>query len=48
MTGKMFSDVLERIDAANAANPETAMDGEVRHPAALLYGRRMSAEVVGF
>jgi hypothetical protein len=48
MTGKMFSDVLERIDAANAADPETAMDGEMRHPAALLYGRRMSAELVGF
>ena len=47
MTGKMFSDVLERIDAANAADPETAMDGEMRHPAALLYGRRMSAELVG-
>jgi hypothetical protein len=48
MTGKMFSDVLERIDAANAADPEAAIDGEVPHPAALLYGRRMSAELVGF
>jgi hypothetical protein len=48
MTGNMFSDVLQRIDAANAADPEIAMDGGTAHPAALLYGRRMSAELVGF
>jgi hypothetical protein len=44
----MFSDVLQRIDAANAADPEIEMDGGAPCPAALLYGRRMSAELVGF
>ncbi len=44
MTGEKFTEVLKRIDAANAADPQIAMDGEVPHPAALLYGRRMSAE----
>ncbi len=48
MTGEMFIEVLTRIDAANAADPEVAMDGEASHPAALLYGRRMSAELVRF
>jgi len=48
MTGDMFSDVLHRIDALNAADPEVEMDGATSHPAALLYGRRMSAELVGF
>ena len=48
MTGEMFTEVLKRIDAANAADPEAAMDGAKSQPAALLYGRRMSAELVGF
>ena len=52
MTGEKFSDVLRRIDAANAADPEGAMadpeEGETPHPAALLYGRRMSGELVRF
>jgi hypothetical protein len=48
MTGSKFTDLLARIDAANAADPETAEDGGAPHPAALLYGRRMSAELVRF
>lgn len=48
MTGKNFADVLERIDTANTADPEIVEDGGVPQPAALLYGRRMSAELVGF
>ncbi len=52
MTGEMFSDVLERIDAVNAADPEIVIDGvsenSIGHPAGLLYGRRMSAELVRF
>ena len=48
MSGEMFSDVLQRIDTANAADPEAVTDGEASHPAALLYGRRMSAELVRF
>ncbi len=48
MTGEKFTGVLKLIDAANAADPEVAMDGEASHPAALLYGRRMSAELVAF
>ena len=48
MSGTRFTRVLERIDAANAADPERAMDGAVEQPAALLYGWRMSAELVAF
>ena len=48
MTGEKFTEVLQRIDAANAADPEVVMDGTASHPAALLYGRRMSAELVAF
>jgi len=48
MTGDKFTEVLKRIDAANAADPEAAMDGVASHPAALLYGWRMSAELVRF
>jgi hypothetical protein len=48
MTGDSFSDVLQKIDDANAADPETAMESGTPHPAALLYGRRMSAELVRF
>lgn len=43
-----FADVLDRIDAANAADPERVTDGSVERPAALVYGRRMSAELVDF
>jgi hypothetical protein len=48
MTGKKFTEVLKRIDALNTADPESTMDGAASHPAALLYGWRMSAELVGF
>ncbi len=48
MTGKKFTEVLKRIDAANAADTEVVMDGPASHPAALLYGWRMSAELVAF
>ncbi len=48
MTGEKFTEVLKRIDAANAADPEVVMDGPASHPAALLYGWRMSAELVAF
>ena len=48
MTGEKFTEVLKRIDAANAADPEITMDGPAAHPAALLYGWRMSAELVAF
>jgi hypothetical protein len=44
----MFTRVIARIDAANAADPESENDGAGAHPAALLYGRRMSAELVRF
>jgi len=48
MTGKKFTEILKLIDAANAADPEAVMDGAASHPAALLYGWRMSAELVAF
>ncbi len=48
MTGDKFTEVLKRIDAANAVDPVAAMDGAASHPAALLYGWRMSAELVRF
>jgi hypothetical protein len=52
MTGNVFADVLQRIDVLNAADPEIAVGGPeddgMPYPAALLYGRRMSAELVGF
>ena len=46
MAGDKFTEVLARVDAANGADPEIASDGTASHPAALLYGRRMSAELV--
>ena len=52
MKDNKFSDILQRIDTANAADPEVAIDGpeggETPHPAALLYGQRMSGELVRF
>jgi len=48
MTGEKFTEVLKLIDTANGADPEAGMDGAASHPAALLYGWRMSAELVGF
>jgi hypothetical protein len=48
MAGDKFTEVLARVDAANGADPEIASDGTASHPAALLYGRRMSAELVAF
>ncbi len=48
MSGNRFAAVIDRIDAANAADPEGARDGAVERPAALLYGWRMSAELVSF
>lgn len=47
MTGR-FARVLEEIDVANAADPERVLDGGEARPAALVYGRRMSAELVRF
>lgn len=40
--------VIARIDAANAEDPTTERDGDRDVPAALLYGRRMSAALAGF
>jgi hypothetical protein len=40
-----FEEVIAAIDAANAADPATVRDGGTDHPAALLYGKRMSAEM---
>ncbi len=48
MTGERFTEVLARIDALNAADPEAEMEAAASQPAALLYGRRMSAELVRF
>lgn len=48
MTGEMFAEVIARIDEANAADPERETDSTGEHPAALLYGQRMSAELVRF
>ena len=48
MTGDMFSQVIARIDAANAQDPETETDATGTHPAALLYGQRMTAELLRF
>ncbi len=48
MTGERFAAVLERIDAANAVDPERVTEGGAVRPAALIYGRRMSAELVEF
>ncbi|GAB4361567.1 MAG: hypothetical protein Kow00114_16170 [Kiloniellaceae bacterium] len=44
MSGRLES-VLAAIDAANAADPTLERDGDGEGPAALLYGRRMSAEL---
>ena len=46
--GERFTRVIEAIDAANAADPERVVEGGREHPAALLYGRRMSAELIDF
>ncbi len=48
MTGDAFADVIARIDAANAADPEQAADAAGSHPAALLYDQRMTAELLRF
>lgn len=48
MTGELFTDVIARIDAANGADPNMEEDGANKQPAALLYGQRMSAELVRF
>lgn len=44
MSGRL-EEVLAAIDSANAADPGLEEDGGQRLPAALLYGRRMSAEL---
>ena len=44
----MFQHAIAAIDAANSADPETVEDGGEALPAALVYGRRMSAELVRF
>ena len=48
MSGGRFTRVIEAIDAANAADPERVSEGGEERPAALVYGRRMSAELVRF
>lgn len=48
MSETRFARVIEAIDAANAADPERALEGGVERPAALLYGWRMSAELIEF
>ncbi len=48
MTGDDFARVIEAIDRANAADPETVEDGGQARPAALVYGQRMSAELIRF
>jgi len=48
VTGEKFMQVIARIDAANAVDPERESDGAATYPAALLYGQRMSAELVRF
>lgn len=48
MTGDLFPRVIEAIDQANAADPETVEDGGETRPAALVYGQRMSAELIRF
>ena len=48
MTGPTFQRAIAAIDAANSADPETIRDGDETLPAALVYGRRMSAELVHF
>lgn len=45
MTSDRLSNVVAAIDAANALDPTMEADGTDKHPAALLYGRRMSAEL---
>jgi len=48
VTSDRFSRVIAAIDAANARDPErTGAGGEAR-PAALVYGQRMSSELVRF
>lgn len=48
MSETRFARVIEAIDAANAADPERIVEGGEERPAALVYGRRMSAELVRF
>ena len=48
MTEARLRQVLERIDAANAADPEHVADGDHERPAALIYGQRMSSELAAF
>lgn len=48
MSETRFARVIEAIDAANAADPERVTEHGEERPAALVYGRRMSAELVRF
>lgn len=48
MTGEMFAGVIAAIDSANSADPTVDTDGGAEVPASLLYGQRMSAELVRF
>ena len=45
MSEGRFERTIAAIDAANAVDPATVRDGGTDHPAALLYGKRMSAEM---
>ena len=48
MTSDRFAKVIAAIDAANAADPNLVEDGGERVPAALLYGQRMSLQLLWF
>lgn len=48
MTTDRFASVIAAIDTANAADPNLVDDGGERAPAALLYGRRMSMQLLWF
>ena len=45
---EIFSHVVTAIDAANAVDPNVTEDADGPRPAALVYGRRMSAELARF
>ena len=45
MNERRLEEVLAAIDGANAADPTIGRDGDDEYPAALLYGKRMSAEL---
>lgn len=48
MTDDRLNAVLERIDRANEADPQSELDNGRARPKAWLYGRRMSARLAAF